>query len=192
MQPLTEEFDETQNAILDGVLGCISNYGFGGVTTRRIADAANVNEVTIFRRFGSKNEVLKAAFRREAHFVQTEAVYYTGDLIADLHRIVATLWQAAGRRQSILPLLIAEIPRNPELREAAQASLQVIGQVLQIIQQYQAEGQLRVEPPLLTFATLIGPIVFINLLSHLQPAEGETFQVETYVQHFLTGHRASV
>ncbi len=190
MDPANET-DATQVAILDAVLACVVKYGFGGLTTRRIAAEAKVNEVTIFRRFGNKSALLKAAFQREASFVQTEAVQYTGDLKADLVRIVQTLWQAAGRRQSILPLLIAEIPRNPELREAAQASVEVIGQVVQILQRYQTEAQLRTEPPLLTFAALIGPIVFINLLGHLQPVEPGAFQAENYVQHFLMGRQAA-
>jgi len=186
------ELDTTQVAILDAVLTCVVKYGFGGLTTRRIAAEANVNEVTLFRRFGNKTALLKAAFQREASFVQAEAVQYSGDLEADLTRIVQTLWQAAGRRQSILPLLIAEIPRNPELRAAAQASVQVIGQVVQILQRYQTQGELRAEPPLLTFAALIGPIVFINLLGQLQPTELGAFHAESYVQHFLKGRQAKV
>lgn len=185
------ELDATQVAILDAVLACVVKYGFGGLTTRRIAAEADVNEVTLFRRFGNKAALLKAAFQREASFVQAEAVHYSGELEADLVRIVQTLWQAAGRRQSILPLLIAEIPRNPELREAAQASVQVIGQVVQILQRYQTQGSLRTEPPLLTFAALVGPIVFINLLGQLQPAGLGTFQAESYVQHFLVGRQAT-
>lgn len=192
MEQEANELDATQVAILDAVLTCVVKYGFGGLTTRRIAAEAGVNEVTLFRRFGNKTALIKAAFQREASFVQAEAVHYTGDLEADLVRIVQTLWGAASRRQSVLPLLIAEIPRNAELREAAQASVQVIGLVVQILQRYQTQGQLRVEPPLLTFATLIGPIVFINLLGHLQPAEEGTFQAETYIQHFLMGRRARV
>lgn len=190
MEQESNELDATQVAILDAVLACVVKYGFSGLTTRRIAAEANVNEVTLFRRFGNKTALLKAAFQREASFVRSEAVHYTGDLQVDLVRIVQTLWQAAGRRQSILPLLIAEIPRNPELREAAQASVQVIGQVVQILQRYQAQGELRAEPPLLTFAALIGPLVFINLLDQLQPAGLGAFEAEMYVQHFLIGRQA--
>lgn len=186
-----DELDATQTAILDAVLVCIVNYGFGGLTTRRIAVEAGVNEVTIFRRFGNKTTLLNAALQREASLVQADAVHYSGDLTADLRRIVATLWQAASRRQSILPLLVAEIPRNPELQAAAQSSLQVIQQIVQILERYQTQGQLRPEPPILTFAALIGPIMFINLIGHMQPAALDAFQTELYVQHFLAGRRVT-
>lgn len=39
--------------------------GVRGATTRRIADEAGVNEVTLFRRFRSKEELLLAAVHRE-------------------------------------------------------------------------------------------------------------------------------
>lgn len=181
------ELDATQTAILDAVIACAIKYGFGGITTRRIADEAGVNEVTIFRRFGSKAEVIKAAFAREASFVQAEAVHYTGDLEADLLRIVEALWQAASRRQVTLPLILSELPRSPELREAAQHPLQVIGQITHIIQQYQQAGQLQPEPPMLTFAALIGPIMFLTLLRQTMPGSLDEFQAQAYVRQFLIG-----
>lgn len=181
------ELDATQIAILDAVIACAIKYGFGGVTTRRIADEAGVNEVTIFRRFGSKAEVIKAAFAREASFVQAEAVHYTGDLEADLLRIVDALLQAANRRQATLPLILSELPRNPELRAAVQHPLQVIGQITQIIRQYQQAGQLQAEPPMLTFAALIGPIMFLTLLRQTMPESVGEFQPLTYVHQFLMG-----
>src|SRR5215203_2655427 len=52
---------DTGNTILDAVLGCLATYGTAGLTTRRIAAMAGVNEVTIFRRFGSKEALLRAA-----------------------------------------------------------------------------------------------------------------------------------
>lgn len=185
--PSPDEFDATQTAILDAAIACAAQYGFGGVTTRRIAEAAGVNEVTIFRRFGNKAEVLKAAFKREASFIRAEAVHYTGDLEADLQRIVEVLWHAASRRQATLPMILAELPRNPELREAAQGSLEVIGQVAQIIQQYQQAGQLRPEPPMMTFAALIGPIMFVTLIGQTMPGMDELFQPQEYIHQFLSG-----
>jgi AcrR family transcriptional regulator len=38
-------------------------YGFRGATTRRIADEAGVNEITIFRQFGSKEALINEAIR---------------------------------------------------------------------------------------------------------------------------------
>ncbi|MEQ1504667.1 MAG: helix-turn-helix domain-containing protein, partial [Myxococcota bacterium] len=50
--------------ILDAALKVVQDVGLRAATTRRIADEAGVNEVTLFRRFGSKDQLLTDALRR--------------------------------------------------------------------------------------------------------------------------------
>lgn len=52
---------DTRTSILNAAVQVFSQHGFRGSTTRRIADAAEVNEVTIFRYFGSKEALLQEA-----------------------------------------------------------------------------------------------------------------------------------
>jgi len=54
---------DTRSTILNAAVQVFSQHGFRGSTTRRIADAASVNEVTIFRYFGSKEALLQEAIR---------------------------------------------------------------------------------------------------------------------------------
>jgi len=51
---------ETGDAILKAAADLIGERGYKGTTTRAIAERAGVNEVTIFRRFGNKQGVLRA------------------------------------------------------------------------------------------------------------------------------------
>jgi AcrR family transcriptional regulator len=51
--------------ILDAAMRVFVEVGLRGATTRRIAEEARVNEVTLFRRFGSKEQMLLAAMRRQ-------------------------------------------------------------------------------------------------------------------------------
>lgn len=53
----------TRSAILGAALKAYSKYGFRGATTRRIAELAGVNEVTLFRHFGSKEALIGEALR---------------------------------------------------------------------------------------------------------------------------------
>lgn len=46
--------DDTEQRILDAALRVFASEGFTGATTRRIAEEANVAEVTLFRKFKSK------------------------------------------------------------------------------------------------------------------------------------------
>jgi AcrR family transcriptional regulator len=55
----------TEDRILDAALRVFGEVGFRGATTRRIAEEAGVNEVTLFRRFRTKEELLLEAMRRD-------------------------------------------------------------------------------------------------------------------------------
>ena len=52
---------DTRTELLKAAAEVFSQHGFRGSTTRRIADAAGVNEVTLFRYFGSKEALLQEA-----------------------------------------------------------------------------------------------------------------------------------
>jgi AcrR family transcriptional regulator len=54
---------ENRARILDAAARVYAEYGFRGATTRRIASAAGVNEVTLFRTFGSKERLIDEAVR---------------------------------------------------------------------------------------------------------------------------------
>lgn len=54
---------ESRNRILEAAARVYAESGFRGATTRRIADEAGVNEITIFRQFGSKAALIDEAIR---------------------------------------------------------------------------------------------------------------------------------
>ncbi|MBL0940775.1 MAG: TetR/AcrR family transcriptional regulator [Gemmatimonadaceae bacterium] len=50
--------DDNRHRILNAAARIYAQHGWRGATTRRIADEAGVNEVTLFRHFGSKESLL--------------------------------------------------------------------------------------------------------------------------------------
>jgi AcrR family transcriptional regulator len=56
--------DRTRERILDAALHTFSKDGIRGATTRKIAQKARVNEVTLFRHFRSKEQLLGAVLKR--------------------------------------------------------------------------------------------------------------------------------
>lgn len=54
---------EIRDRILDAAARVYAEAGFRGATTRRIADEAQVNEITIFRQFGSKAALIDEVLR---------------------------------------------------------------------------------------------------------------------------------
>lgn len=57
---------ENRARILEAARRIYSTFGWRGATTRRIAEAAGVNEVTIFRQFGNKEALLGAVMADSA------------------------------------------------------------------------------------------------------------------------------
>lgn len=55
---------DIRDRLLDAAARLYAEGGFRGTTTRRIAQEAGVNEITLFRHFGSKTALLQAALEQ--------------------------------------------------------------------------------------------------------------------------------
>jgi AcrR family transcriptional regulator len=53
-----------RDQLLDAAVRLYAEAGYRGATTRRIATAAGVNEITLFRHFGSKDALIREAISR--------------------------------------------------------------------------------------------------------------------------------
>ena len=56
---------DVREKILRAAVTVFAEVGFRGATTRRIAQEAGVNEITLFRHFGSKDKLLHEAISRQ-------------------------------------------------------------------------------------------------------------------------------
>ena len=83
----TSESPSTAVAILDATLLVIGERGLKGTTTRAIAERAEVNEVTLFRKFGTKANLIRAAIEHRFATARRDFVAYTGAIDADLIRL---------------------------------------------------------------------------------------------------------
>jgi AcrR family transcriptional regulator len=117
----------THNArerLLDAARDVFARFGAAGATTRRIAEVAGVNEVTVFRLFGSKESLLDEAAR--AHVTGEHAIPLP-DAPKDPQRELAA-WCARemdrlrGSRAFILQCL-SEESAHPELGEFGAMSM---------------------------------------------------------------------
>jgi AcrR family transcriptional regulator len=57
---------DARSRLLEAAARVYARHGSTGATTRQIAESAEVNEVTIFRLFGSKDALLEEAIRTDA------------------------------------------------------------------------------------------------------------------------------
>lgn len=182
--------DATQQAILEAAFEAVATHGYAGATTRRIAQLAGVNEVTLFRKFGTKANLLAEVIRREAETLLVHAVHYTGDLEADLTAIAEGYAALIGRRARALPVLLAELPRHPELQELLQEPLKVLKALLALIARYQAEGRLAGGPPQDILGSLMAPIILRGLLGQFAPGFAPPLDARIHVRRVLEGYDA--
>ena len=63
-QLIASSADRTRQRLLDAATETLNRVGIQGATTREIARRAGVNEVTLFRHFKSKEQLLRAVLQR--------------------------------------------------------------------------------------------------------------------------------
>ena len=110
----------TRTGILNAACGVFAQHGFRGSTTRRIADAAGVNEITIFRQFGSKEALIREAMQ---HLTQSANIATLPETPVDPQREL-TVWseslmQHLRLRGSIIRKTMSEMEERPEMSECA-------------------------------------------------------------------------
>ncbi|EHB65928.1 MULTISPECIES: TetR/AcrR family transcriptional regulator [Paenibacillus] len=110
----------SDDKLLQAAIDLISRKGYNGVTTQEIASAAGLSEKTLFRKFGSKRNLLEMAFERY-HYGQEMTKLFaeklTGELTADLILISRTYHDLMIRNRKLITISIKESDHLPGLRE---------------------------------------------------------------------------
>ena len=148
---------ETRQRIISAALQLFGQLGYSQATTRAIASAAGVNEVTLFRHFGNKKNLLYACMHtfNETSFAASFEADLTGDYAHDLLRMATRQIDDTRANLDMLRVLLCDSRNVPELREVlitgARGNLAGLSAYFQ--QQVQA-GHVRadLDPEVLAFA----------------------------------------
>jgi AcrR family transcriptional regulator len=178
--------------VFRSVMQVITERGYAGATTRQMAEAAGVSEVTLFRKYGSKAHLVKQAVAELASQLDfASAIHYTGDVSADLLRVVQKYEDAAVHFGHFFVALLPEVQRYPELIEIVGAPLGILKSVAQLLARYQEQGDLRQEDPLHAATALLGPLLYTSML---RGAASDVLipplDLQNLVVRYLEGHRS--
>ena len=175
-----------RDTLLDAALEAFSKYGYAGATTKRIAAMAEVSEVTLFRRFGSKDKLVLAALRRKAEGLAQVDASPSGDMRTDLLQIIGAYNALLASNASMLLTYFSEVTRKPDLTQVLQFPLEITGRFADLLRHYQETGQLAEEDPYQQLACLFGPLLSTHMFQAVG-APAPPFDVERHVDAFLAG-----
>jgi len=177
--------------IYQAVMQVISERGYSGATTQQMARAASVSEVTLFRKYGSKQQLVKQTIS----FIIAQAdlgsaAQYSGDIQADLLRVVQAYQDSAVKYGDFTTSFFSEMSRNPELVDSFDEPMNIFLDIGKMLLRYQVEGQLQKEHPMHAVAALLGPLMANAMM-------GKAIKNETlppvgpgeHVTKFLAGRR---
>lgn len=109
--------------LLLAAINLIAEKGYNGTSTQEIATEAGLSEKTLFRRFGSKQNLLEMAFNR-FHYTEEMTKLFNEKLVWDLHSdlllISRTYHEIMNHNRKMIMISIKEEGNLPGFRERTQ------------------------------------------------------------------------
>ena len=154
-------------AIVQATLELLAEVGYQRLTMEQVQRRAGVGKATIYRRWSSKPELVKAALQ---HFSIELPIPDTGSLAEDYATIAAAVVAAAKDRDAalLMPRLLADASRDPELHALFYAQLvEPRRRLLRVaLERARERGELRADVDIeLTIDMLVGPIIYRFLIT---------------------------
>jgi len=140
----------TRERLLAAAARVLAQSGFAGTTTRRVAEEAGLNEVTLFRQFGTKERLLAEAVR--LHGVAPSAVSLPAEPAepeAELAAWCSAHIQRLGRAPVLLRRCLGEPDQLPAVDIHAEAGLDLAADELRAwVKALRAGGWVDPEAPI--------------------------------------------
>ena len=111
--------EETRARIMQAASQLFAEKGFSGTTTRTIAKRSGVNEVTLFRHFGTKENLAKAIMDQFGGLAIAEdlSARFSGDYVQDLTLVGHAMMKVMTERSDAMRMAICEAGNFPEFQQ---------------------------------------------------------------------------
>nr|WP_148930983.1 TetR/AcrR family transcriptional regulator [Paenibacillus methanolicus] len=110
----------SSDRLLWAAINLISEKGYNGVTTQEIAAAAGLSEKTLFRQFGSKQNLLESALDR-FHYAEEMRTLFQEKLVweleADLLTVCRTYHAVMNRNRKLIQISMKDEAQLPGFKE---------------------------------------------------------------------------
>ncbi|WP_370573305.1 TetR/AcrR family transcriptional regulator [Methanomethylovorans sp.] len=186
---------DAEQKILDAALKVFASEGYSGATTRRIAEEANVAEVTLFRKFQSKENLLKEVLikNRAPEFDSLLTVNSDSDIETDLSTLgrqikkIMTDKKKDCKHRMFMFMLIEEGRRRPEVAEILSSFFQMnLSRLTEYFELQMKCGKIRDVNPRSAALTFISFSAYTSLLRGYVEVE-EDKEFEGFIDLFTKG-----
>ena len=188
---------DTRQRILTAAAGEFAREGLQGATTRGIARQAGVREITLFRHFHSKENLLREVLaamleQQRREFEEEDAAAEDGDLVESLRRHIRQYEGVLTRNLSWIRALIGEIHRHGgQEREVIHGLLQPAQErLLALLEAAHRDGRIRAGVDPRIAGDLLRGMVFTTVLrraSACAPDDPPEVHLEACLDMFLHG-----
>ena len=161
---------QSHQAILEATLALFAEVGLQGLSIEAIAERAGVGKTTIYRRWSSKEDLIKDALEL---FRANNPLPHTGHMRSDLlylTREARELFALHPLMSNLMLKFIAEMRTQPEIYHAFREKLVAprIEQFRQIIIEAQARGEVRPELDVnLALSLIFSALIYNNIFNEL-------------------------
>jgi AcrR family transcriptional regulator len=187
---------DTRQRIIDAAVEVFLQEGYAKATTRKIAALADLTEVTLFRHFGSKENLFEAAFKQFGAMDDLTLKLQdqlTGDYRQDLRHMGNVFLEFIKEKGDVIRLGMLEAGHFPELSSSVCSAPKGLRQILaDYLQEQMDKGVIRQINPVLAANGFWGMFLY-NFLFHsilnepLRPVMDSSEIVAQFVDIFLEG-----
>ena len=180
----------SRERILEAASRVYAKHGFRGATTRLIAIEAGVNEVTLFRTFGSKGALLEAVLEQHAGTQRGPVLPHEPvDPLGELTTFVAASLERVREMRPLLVHTMGELDERPEAAEfACRGRHDVHDTITAYIRRLQARGLAAADTDVDVAAVMLTALVMSDAMArHFVPDVYPPLDeaAERYVRSFL-------
>jgi AcrR family transcriptional regulator len=191
---------DTEDKILDATIKLLDKDGWKGATTKKIASEAGVNEITLFRKFHNKEQLLKAAKKRSANrFLQELDLLFKIDDSGDIRTYLITIWKSASKmidkRINLIRISMEEVRDIPiDEKVLPKISKMIIEHLVNYFQKKIDEGLIRdIDPEVaaLNIFSIVFQMEIVWKIYDQKTTVKDEFIMENSLEIFLNGIIAS-
>lgn len=190
------ELDKTEQKIVDATIFLLDKEGMNSTTTKKIAKKAEVSEVTVFRKFKSKDNLLKIAkIYYSDYFLEKISDIFTNYEDTDLESLLKHIWgklvNFLDNNLDIIKIALDELMSNPEEEKIfSKFSDEVLKNLTNIFQEQIDKGKIRKINPsaaaLSVFSVIVEGIIFWKFESKVSNDDTNKY-LDDFLDIFING-----